>query len=113
MISGVSDVPKRNGDGIDLLADPMRRRIIASLAMRPRRPSSLAAEIGLSRPATARQLHLLRDAGLVWSGRSLLDGRVVMFGIDQRQHGRITAWLAGTEIARPTTARRSTAGPMT
>jgi hypothetical protein len=43
----------------------------------------------------------------------LLDGRVVMFGIDPHQHGRITAWLAGTEIARPTTARRSPDGPVT
>jgi predicted transcriptional regulator len=102
----VSDVPKRNGQGIELLADRTRRRIIACLALRPRRPSSLALEIGLSRPAIARQLHLLRDAGLVRSSRSVADGRVVLFSIEQGQHGRITAWLAGTEIVRPTTAER-------
>jgi len=99
----VSDVPRRNGQGIDLLADPIRRRIIAALALHPWRPSEVAAEIGLSRPATTRQLHLLRDAGLIRAGRSLLDGRVVLFYIEQRQLGRITAWLAGTEIGRPTT----------
>jgi DNA-binding transcriptional ArsR family regulator len=103
IISNVSDVPKRNGQGIDLLADRTRRRIIAALALRPRRPSMLALEIGLSRPATTRQLHLLRDAGLIRSGRSVADGRVVLYSIEGRQHGRITAWLAGTEIARPTT----------
>ena len=55
-----SDVmPKRNGPGIELLADPTRRRIIAVLAIRPRRPSVVAAEIGLSRAATSRQLHLI------------------------------------------------------
>jgi DNA-binding transcriptional ArsR family regulator len=102
----VSDVPKRNGPGIELLADRTRRRIIASLALRPRRPSSLALEIGLSRPATTRQLHLLRDAGLVRSSRSVADGRVVLFSIEHGQHGRITAWLAGTEIVRPTTPER-------
>jgi DNA-binding transcriptional ArsR family regulator len=106
IISNVIDMPKRNGQGIELLADPTRRLIVAALALRPRRPSSLALGIGLSRPATSRQLHLLRDAGLVRSGRSLADGRVVLFSIDPRQRGRITAWLAGTEIARPTTRDR-------
>ena len=106
IISHVSDVPKRNGQGIELLADRTRRRIVAALAVRPRRPSSLALEIGLSRPAISRQLHLLRDAGLVRSGRSLADGRVVLFSIDPRQRGPIMVWLAGTEIARPTTGDR-------
>jgi DNA-binding transcriptional ArsR family regulator len=99
----VSDVPKRNGQGIELLADRTRRRIIAALALGPRRPSALALEIGLSRPAIARQLHLLRGAGLIRSGRSMADGRVILFTLEWREHGRITAWLAGTEIARPTT----------
>ncbi len=100
----VSDVPKRNGQGIELLADRTRRRIIAALAIRPRRPSSLALEIGLSRPALSRQLHLLQDAGLIRSSHSLTDGRVILFSLEHGQHGRILAWLAGTEIARPTTA---------
>lgn len=103
MIQTVSDVPKRNGAGIELLADPVRRRIIAALALHPRRPSDLALVIGLSRPATTRQLHVLRDAGLIRSSRSLADGRVILFSLEWRQHGRITAWLAGTEIGRPTT----------
>jgi DNA-binding transcriptional ArsR family regulator len=108
MIGDVSDLPKRNGEGIALLADPIRRRIIAALALRPRRPSSLALELGLSRPATARHLHLLEESGLVRSNRSLMDGRVILFSIESGQRGRILAWLAGTEIARPTTksARR-------
>jgi DNA-binding transcriptional ArsR family regulator len=96
-------MPKRNGIGIELLADPTRRRIIAALAISPRRPSSLAADLGLSRPATTRQLGLLRAAGLVRDSRSLLDGRVRLYRLDPAAHGRITAWLAGTEIARPAT----------
>jgi len=95
-------MPKWNGSGIALLADPTRLRIVAAVAVRPRRPSSLAAEIGLSRPAMARQLHLLEDAGLVRQSRFMSDRRGVLFAIDPRMHGRITAWLAGTEIARPT-----------
>ena len=98
---GEDDVPRRNGAGIELLADPTRRRIIAALALRPRRPSSLAAELGLSRPAIARQLHILRDAGLIQSGRSMADRRAILFTLAPRRHGVITAWLAGTEIGRP------------
>jgi DNA-binding transcriptional ArsR family regulator len=97
------DMPRRNGLGIALLADPTRRRIIALLAVRPWRPSMLAAELGLGRPATTRQLRLLEQAGLIRSTRSLADGRVILYCIERRQHGPITAWLAGTEIVRPTT----------
>ena len=94
-------MPKRNGGGIELLADPTRRRIIAALALGPRRPSSLAAELGLSRPAVSRQLRLLRDAALVDTTRSRVDGRVVLYRLQPRQHGPITAWLAGTGVGRP------------
>jgi len=77
--------------------------MIAAIAIRPRRPSRLAAEIGLSRPAVSRQLHLLHDAGLIRASRFMGDRRSVLYGIEPRSHGAITAWLAGTEIARPTT----------
>jgi DNA-binding transcriptional ArsR family regulator len=107
----VDDVPKRNGQGIELLADPTRRRIIALLALRPRRPSILAEELGLSRPATTRQLHLLEDAGLIRGYRIVADGRLVLYGIERRQHGPITAWLAGTEVGRPAWAEPVPARP--
>jgi DNA-binding MarR family transcriptional regulator len=93
-------MPKRNGLGIELLADPTRRRLIAAIAIRPRRPASLAEEIGLSRPATTRQLHLLAEAGLIRASRAMTDRRGVVFTMDQRSHGHITAWLAGTDIGR-------------
>ena len=89
-------VPKRNGPGIELLADPTRRRIVALLAIHSMRPKSIAREIGLSRPATSRQLHLLLDAGLIRSTWSPIDGRGRLFGLEPRAHGSITAWLAGT-----------------
>lgn len=95
-------MPRRNGSGIELLADPTRRRLLAAVALRPSRPSTLALAVGLSRPATSRQLHLLRDAGLIKSSRSMADRRAVLFTIDSRSHGQITAWLAGTEVGRPT-----------
>ena len=94
-------MPKRNGSGIELLADPTRRRIVAAAALRPRRPSTLAIELGLSRPAISRQLRLLREAGLIAVGRSQADARVRLYWIDPTRHGAITAWFAGTEIERP------------
>ena len=95
-------MPKRNGVGIELLADPIRRQIIGALALGTRRPSSLAKEIGLSEPAICRQLWLLRNAGLITSKRSLTDGRARLYVIDPQQIRPITAWLAGVQIARPT-----------
>ena len=93
-------MPKRNGTGIDLLADPTRRRIVAILAVGSRRPSRLAQEIGLSWPATTRQLRLLERAGLISSRRAYDDRRKVVYFIDPKRLGQIAAWLAGTEVGR-------------
>ncbi len=103
-------MPKRIGPGIELLADPTRRRIIAALAISPRRPSGLATELGLSRPATTRQLRILREAGLIEAHGSMLDGRVRLYRISTDQHGRITAWLAGIDLRRPITMRVDDSG---
>ena len=91
-------MPRRNGAGIALLADPTRRRIVAAIALRPQRPSRLAGALGLSRPALARQLGLLEEAGLVDRHVVPGDGRARLYTINPWMHGPITAWLAGTEI---------------
>jgi DNA-binding transcriptional ArsR family regulator len=93
-------MPRRNGPGIELLADPTRRRIVAILAVRPHRSSAIASRIGRSRPATSRQLQLLVEAGLIRASRSRIDGRAVVYGINPSNHGPITAWLAGTDVGR-------------
>ncbi len=91
-------MPKRNGSGIALLADPTRRRIIQLIAMHPRRPSVLAREVGRSRSAISRQVRILRDAGLIRELPVPHDRRGALFGMDPGNLGRIVAWLAGTEI---------------
>ncbi len=100
-------MPKRNGSGIALLADETRRRIVAVLAVRPLRPSAIATTIGLSRPATSRQLRLLREAGLIRAIPSRHDRRGSIYTLDPRSHGKITARLAGTEIGLEGTAAGS------
>ena len=93
-------MPKHNGPGIELLADPTRRAIVALIALGVGQPSKIAKEIGRSRPATSRQLHLLHDAGLISVRRHYVDGRKYLYFIDGRRLGQITAWLAGTEVGR-------------
>ena len=97
----ISAMPRRNPRGIELLADPTRRRIIALLATRSLRPTTIAREIGLSRPAVSRQLRLLRENGLVERRRSFVDGRSLVYRIPPGQLGPIAAWLAGTSVGRP------------
>jgi DNA-binding transcriptional ArsR family regulator len=64
--------------------------------VQPMRQSAIARELGLSRPATSRQLRLLEDAGLVRGWVSMMDGRGVVYAIDARALRPIIAWLAGT-----------------
>ena len=106
-------MPKRNGQGIELLADPTRRAIIALLALGECQPSKVAREIGRSRPATSRQLRLLQRAGLVAARHHYVDGRKVVYFIEPRRLGQITAWLAGTEVGRafPPSPRQDAADP--
>jgi|SRR5215218_993561 len=93
-------MPKRNGEGIDLLADPTRRRIVSLIALGEGRPAKIAKEIGLSRPATSRQLRILARAGLIRSRPGWTDRRTVLYLIETARQGQILAWLAGTEVGR-------------
>jgi DNA-binding transcriptional ArsR family regulator len=93
-------MPSRNGVGIELLADPTRRAIVALIAVGVRRPARIAREIGLGRPATARQLGILSRAGLIRWTWSRVDHRGRVYAIDPRVIGQVLAWLAGIEIGR-------------
>ena len=91
-------MPARNGEGIELLADPTRRRIIALIANRVRRPADIAAALEISRPAVSRQLRTLLLAGLVRWRWSLLDRRSRDYFIDPTMQAPILAWLAGVDL---------------
>jgi DNA-binding transcriptional ArsR family regulator len=95
-------MPKRAAVGIELLADPTRRRIMGLIALHARRPSGIASEIGLSRPATTRQLRLLAEAGLIRVTYAPHDGRGRLCSVNPMMIGPIAAWLAGVEVGRPT-----------
>ena len=98
-------MPKRITKGIELLADPTRRRIVALIANGTARPAAIATEIGLSRPATSRQLRLLLQAGLLRWTFDPFDLRGRRYIIEPAMKGPIIAWLAGVEVGRRSTWR--------
>jgi DNA-binding transcriptional ArsR family regulator len=85
-------------EGIELLADPTCRRIVALIAGRVRHPADIAAATELSRPAVSRQLRLLTDAGLLRWRWSTIDLRSRVYDIDPVMHDPIEAWLAGVDL---------------
>jgi DNA-binding transcriptional ArsR family regulator len=48
-----------------VLADPVRRRILDLLLDRPWAVGELAGQLGLTQPGTSKHLRVLREAGLV------------------------------------------------
>lgn len=97
-------MPRHLAEGIELLADPTRRRIVALIAARVWHPGDIATAIGLSRPAVSRQLSLLVKAGLVRWRWSPIDRRSRDYFIDRVMQEAIIAWLAGVDLrsVRPT-----------
>ena len=59
------EVSQLHADICSALADPNRILMIYALAERPRSVNDLAEEIGISQPATSRNLKVLRERGLV------------------------------------------------
>lgn len=91
-------MPRRAAEGIELLADPTRRRIVALIAGRVRHPADIAEAIELSRPAASRQLRLLTEAGLLRWTWSSIDRRSRVYVIDPAMQEAIIAWLAGVDL---------------
>jgi ArsR family transcriptional regulator len=63
------EVSQLHADLCSALADPNRILLIYSLAEQPRSVNDLAEELGLSQPATSRNLKVLRERGLVYTLR--------------------------------------------
>jgi DNA-binding transcriptional ArsR family regulator len=76
------------------LADPTRRRLLEDLAAGPRPAGKLAGDFSSSRPAVARHLRVLRDAGLV---RVRPHGRERVYALDARPLKSVARWVARYE----------------
>jgi DNA-binding transcriptional ArsR family regulator len=59
------EVSQLHADICSALADPNRILMIYALAEKPRSVNDLSEELGISQPATSRNLKVLRERGLV------------------------------------------------
>jgi DNA-binding transcriptional ArsR family regulator len=106
-------------DIFGVLADPVRRSLLAELAAEPRRVVDLAASRPISRPAVSKHLRLLREAGAV-TVRD--EGRERYYALDRTALGPVASYVAGlatrpigtqaldaleTEVRRTTRERRT------
>ena len=79
------------------LADPLRRRTIELLALRPHRAGELAGALGVTPPTMSKHLRILRQGGLVSDTQPSFDTRVRVY---QLRHGRFSdlrRWLEDAE----------------
>jgi DNA-binding transcriptional ArsR family regulator len=72
------------------LSDPTRRRLLEELAAGARPAGKLAESFSSSRPAVARHLRVLRDAGLV---RVRPQGRERVYALDGRPLKSVARWI--------------------
>jgi len=63
------EVSQLHADICSSLADPNRILLIYALAEKPRTVNDLSEELGISQPATSRNLKVLRERGLVYALR--------------------------------------------
>jgi DNA-binding transcriptional ArsR family regulator len=74
----------------EVLAEPVRRRILDLLRERPRLVGELTAELGMSQPGTSKHLRVLREAGLV---RVRAEAQRRWYEIDPAPLREVDAWL--------------------
>ena len=75
----------------EVLAEPIRRRILDLLRERPRLVGELTAELGLSQPGTSKHLRVLREAGLV---KVRADAQRRWYELDPAPLAEVDEWLA-------------------
>jgi DNA-binding transcriptional ArsR family regulator len=78
------------------LADPVRRSLLAELAIEPRRVVDLAVTRPISRPAISKHLRLLLEVGAVTVTES---GRERLYQLDTRALEPVASYVA--ELAAP------------
>jgi DNA-binding transcriptional ArsR family regulator len=79
------------------LADPLRRRTIELLALRPHRAGELAGALGVTPPTMSKHLRILRQGGLVTDTQPSIDTRVRVYQLRQDRFSDLRRWLEDTE----------------
>jgi DNA-binding transcriptional ArsR family regulator len=79
------------------LADPLRRRTVELLALRPHRAGELAGALGVTPPTMSKHLRALRQGGLVTDTPPPFDTRVRVYQLRQEPFSDLRRWLERTE----------------
>ncbi|GAA4917027.1 metalloregulator ArsR/SmtB family transcription factor [Nesterenkonia rhizosphaerae] len=113
-------------NALDVLGDPVRRRIVEELSSGPCSAGELAqvlhAEFGISQPASSRHLRVLREAEVV---EMTVDAQRRLYALKPAAVEEVAAWaqrITGfwnqrldaleTEVARGKSARRRVQPPV-
>lgn len=79
---------------LDVLGDPVRRRLVELLARGDRASGDLTevirAEFGISQPAVSNHLRVLRDAGFA---RSAPDGSRRIYSLEGERMTEVQSWV--------------------
>lgn len=95
-MSAVSDaVPVDSA--LAALADPLRRRTVELLALRPHRAGELAGALGVTPPTMSKHLRILRQGGLVTDTQPSFDTRVRVYQLRREPFRDLRRWLEDTE----------------
>jgi DNA-binding transcriptional ArsR family regulator len=84
-------------DMLSALADPVRRRAVELLAVRPHRAGELAEALGIPTPAMSKHLRVLRERGVVTETSPDFDARVRIYSLRSGAMTGLRSWLAATE----------------
>jgi len=88
------------GTVIEALGDPVRRQVVTLLGGGPRRAGEIAAEIGMSAPATSRHLRVLLQALVIEDERIDADARARVFRLRPQAITAARAWLDEILVGR-------------
>ncbi|HEX8975037.1 MAG TPA: metalloregulator ArsR/SmtB family transcription factor [Solirubrobacteraceae bacterium] len=85
-------MPEDRADAVfGALADPMRRRLLATIAQRPATATELAGALPITRQAVAKHLASLTEAGLLVRER---EGRDVRYRATPAPLSSAASWMA-------------------
>lgn len=79
-----------DGPIFEALGDPTRRAILELLRETPRAAGDIAAQFPVSRPAIAKHVRVLKEAGLV---RERAEGRHRIYELDASPLAGVDRWL--------------------
>jgi DNA-binding transcriptional ArsR family regulator len=95
-VSAAIDAPSIDA-ALIALADPLRRRTVELLALRPHRAGELAGALGVTPPTMSKHLRILRNGGLVTDTPPSFDTRVRVYRLRQEPFSDLRLWLERTE----------------